>query len=112
MNGMDFIYSLDFEKYAILDEIVDTESGVDAKFMIEDWEFQLVLKLRTKFSQLPAETRVIRLFDQSGAYRRVDRHRGFDYSTGDLVYSQNGPTLCVLSGLRGKWVEKQSLDRP
>jgi hypothetical protein len=112
MNRMEFVYSLDFDKYAILDEIVDTEPGVNAKSVIEDGQLQLVLELQTNFPQLPAKTGVICFFEQSGAYRRVDRHRGFNCSTGDLVYSQNRPTLCVLSALCGKWVEKQSLDRP
>jgi hypothetical protein len=39
MNGMEFVDSLGFDKDAILDKIVDTESGVDAKSVIEDGQF-------------------------------------------------------------------------
>jgi len=49
-------------------------------------------------SEAPIETGVVSLFKQSGANRRMDRHRSLNYTMSDLIDCHDKKNLGVLSG--------------
>ena len=52
MNGQQLVDSFEFDKYAVFNEIVDSEPGLEPHFAIHDWKLQLVFELQPRDDSL------------------------------------------------------------
>ena len=89
-----------FNDHTVLDQKIDSISGVEMHAAVDDWKAQLVFEMQAIERELVMQAGVICAFQHAGTQRAVDAHRGVEDPLSDVfVEHQNGFPVSTVSSV-------------